>query len=51
MILTRCPQPECQTTFRVTPEQLKARGGKVRCGQCQHVFNALEHLLDEGGEE
>ena len=46
MILTRCPQPECQTTFRVTPEQLKARGGKVRCGQCQHVFNALEHLLD-----
>jgi len=51
MILTRCPQPECQTTFRVTPEQLKARGGKVRCGQCQHVFNALEHLLDEGSEE
>jgi len=51
MILTRCPQPDCQTTFRVTPEQLKARGGKVRCGQCQHVFNALEHLLDEGSDK
>ncbi|MBS1226996.1 MAG: family finger-like protein [Proteobacteria bacterium] len=42
---TRCP--DCQTTFRVTPEQLKARAGKVRCGQCQGVFNALDSLLDE----
>ena len=42
---TRCP--ECQTAFRVTPDQLKARAGKVRCGQCQAVFNALDHLLDE----
>jgi predicted Zn finger-like uncharacterized protein len=42
---TRCP--ECQTIFRVTPEQLKARAGKVRCGQCHAVFNALDHLLDE----
>jgi predicted Zn finger-like uncharacterized protein len=42
---TRCPN--CQTAFRVTPEQLKARVGKVRCGQCQSVFNALDSLLDE----
>lgn len=42
---TRCPA--CQTVFRVTPEQLKARAGKVRCGQCQFVFNALDHLLDD----
>lgn len=42
---TRCPG--CQTTFRVSPEQLKARAGKVRCGQCQTVFNALDSLLDE----
>ena len=41
---TRCPA--CQTTFRVTPEQLKARVGKVRCGQCQTVFNALDSLLE-----
>ncbi len=39
--------PNCQTTFRITPEQLKARAGKVRCGQCQSVFNALDHLLEE----
>ena len=42
---TRCP--DCQTIFRVTPEQLKARAGKVRCGHCQGVFNALDSLLDE----
>lgn len=45
MSVTRCP--ECQTTFRVTPEQLQARAGKVRCGHCQGVFNALAHLIDE----
>lgn len=42
---SRCPN--CQTVFRVTPEQLKARAGKVRCGQCQTVFNALDSLLEE----
>ena len=44
MLLTRCPS--CGTAFRVTPEQLKARAGKVRCGHCQAVFNALESLQD-----
>jgi len=42
---SRCPN--CQTIFRVTPEQVKARAGKVRCGQCQKVFNALDSLIDE----
>ena len=42
---TRCP--DCQTTFRVSPEQLKARAGKVRCGKCQSVFNALDSLLED----
>lgn len=36
----RCPA--CHTLFRVTAEQLDARGGRVRCGQCANVFNALE---------
>jgi predicted Zn finger-like uncharacterized protein len=40
---TRCPQ--CQTVFRITAAQLKARDGKVRCGRCQHVFGADQHLL------
>ncbi len=44
MMLTRCPT--CSTAFRVTPEQLKARAGKVRCGHCSAVFNALEMLED-----
>jgi predicted Zn finger-like uncharacterized protein len=44
-MLTRCPH--CQTHFRVTPEQLKARQGQVRCGACQGVFNALDSLADE----
>lgn len=43
-MLTRCPT--CQTTFRVTAEQLKARQGRVRCGHCQGVFNALETLVE-----
>lgn len=45
MILARCPA--CATTFRVRPEQLRARQGRVRCGQCNHAFNALETLVDE----
>lgn len=40
MILARCPA--CGTTFRVRPEQLHAREGRVRCGQCNYAFNALE---------
>jgi len=42
-VLTRCPT--CQTTFHVTVEQLKARQGRVRCGHCLGVFNALEALV------
>ncbi len=44
-MLTRCPA--CDTDFRVSAEQLKAKQGKVRCGQCRHVFDALASLLDE----
>ena len=45
MMLTRCPA--CSTTFRVSPEQLKARAGKVRCGECRSQFNALDTLVEE----
>lgn len=43
MIFTRCP--ECATVFRATPEQLEAREGRVRCGQCRSVFDAHAALL------
>ena len=39
--------PSCQTVFRVTSEQIRARAGKVRCGQCRTVFNAIDGLLDD----
>ncbi len=43
-MLTQCPA--CETTFRVTAEQLRVKGGRVRCGECQHAFNALDKLID-----
>ncbi len=46
-VKTRCPN--CQTIFRVTPQQVGVRAGKVRCGQCQKVFNALESLIEKSG--
>jgi predicted Zn finger-like uncharacterized protein len=41
-MVTSCPA--CTTTFRVTPEQLRIRQGKVRCGQCRGVFDAFKSL-------
>lgn len=37
-MITRCPK--CSTTFRVTQEVLNMAKGKVRCGQCFHIFTA-----------
>jgi len=37
-LITRCPR--CQTAFRVTAAQLGAAAGLVRCGACDHVFEA-----------
>lgn len=42
---TRCPK--CSTCFRVTERHLAIAKGKVRCGQCKHVFNAPEHAIDD----
>lgn len=42
-LVTLCPG--CRTTFRVTPNQLKAHGGDVRCGQCQQIFNSFATLI------
>lgn len=40
---TQCPK--CETRFRVTSEQLGIAKGKVRCGNCLSVFNAIEHQV------
>lgn len=44
-MLTRCPH--CHTAFRVTSGQLRVRQGRVRCGACSEVFDALDSLADE----
>lgn len=42
-MITRCPA--CETMFRVVPDQLRISAGWVRCGRCDEVFDASEHLL------
>ena len=41
-IVTQCPS--CGTTFRVTPPQLQAQHGMVRCGRCAQVFDGFKTL-------
>lgn len=41
-LATKCPQ--CGALFRVVADQLKLRGGLVRCGQCRAVFDAIASL-------
>lgn len=43
-LATRCPH--CGTAFRVAADQLKLRGGIVRCGACKEVFNGNATLID-----
>ena len=40
--------PHCNTTFRIAPDQLKLRGGIVRCGACNEVFDGNTALIDLG---
>jgi predicted Zn finger-like uncharacterized protein len=43
-LVTRCPA--CRTAFRVVADQLRLRQGLVRCGQCDTVFDARDHLIE-----
>ena len=47
MHITHCPQ--CETAFKVSPQQLELAKGWVRCGRCAHVFEA--HLYFEVSAE
>lgn len=40
---TQCPH--CQTCFRIAEAHLKVANGKVRCGSCQEIFDATQHLF------
>jgi len=44
-LLTRCTH--CHTVFRITPEQLQAHGGKVRCGRCLQIFDGMVALAPD----
>lgn len=41
-LATTCPQ--CKTSFKVVPDQLKLKRGLVRCGVCQNVFSGIDYL-------
>jgi predicted Zn finger-like uncharacterized protein len=43
-LATKCPH--CNTTFRVAHDQLKLRGGIVRCGSCNEVFDGNAALIE-----
>ena len=42
MLITTCTN--CLARFRVTPQQLNAKNGQVRCGHCNKVFSGFEAL-------
>ncbi len=42
MLLTTCTN--CAAQFKVLPEHLNVRQGRVMCGRCRTVFNAFETL-------
>jgi len=41
-MVTRCPA--CDTVFRITPPELQAHEGMVRCGRCLTVFDGFKTL-------
>ncbi len=43
-LATKCPH--CNTIFRVAADQLKLRGGIVRCGACHEVFDGNAALVE-----
>jgi len=47
-MVTQCPA--CGTSFRVTPPQLQAQHGMVRCGRCAHVFDGFATLATLGDD-
>ena len=47
-MITKCPS--CGTTFRVTPQQLQAQHGMVRCGRCAVVFDGFKSLATQADD-
>lgn len=45
-LVARCPH--CDTAFKVVPEQLRVRQGRVRCGVCHEIFDGNAALVRAG---
>ncbi len=45
MQITVCPS--CQTSLYITDEQLRQAQGKVKCGRCLTIFDAVAHLKSD----
>ena len=43
--ITCCPA--CNTSFRVTLEQMEMASGAVRCGSCLRIFQASEQMVED----
>jgi len=42
-LVTRCPN--CDTLFRLVPDQLRISQGWVKCGHCSEIFDANKQLV------
>ena len=47
-MFTRCPN--CRAAFSITDQQLAIASGMVRCGVCEHVFDARLYLFKQSEE-
>jgi len=43
--LTQCPH--CKASFKVAEEQLSVANGRVRCGSCMNIFDAIAYSISE----
>ena len=48
-MFTRCPS--CRAAFSITNQQLEIAAGMVRCGMCEHVFDARLYLFNQSNED
>ena len=48
-MFTRCPS--CRAAFSITDQQLAIASGMVRCGVCEHVFDARLYLFKQTEEK
>lgn len=39
--------PNCSVVFQVSAAQLGKAGGRVRCGECRQLYNAVDYLYED----